>query len=107
VEGIGLDAREHRNLAGMINHSSQPNAECQCVFDRGAEQALIIGMCCMLYCCHFGVTNNDPLYLLATKEIKRGDQIFIDYSKNYWRKSTLKNTKMEDLQKLFPALSLK
>eukprot|EP01116_Phalansterium_solitarium_P024370 TRINITY_DN8916_c0_g1_i2.p1 TRINITY_DN8916_c0_g1~~TRINITY_DN8916_c0_g1_i2.p1 ORF type:complete len:519 (+),score=160.91 TRINITY_DN8916_c0_g1_i2:685-2241(+) len=79
VEGVGLDARKHRNLAGMINHSSTAfNAESQCVFDRGAEQAVII----------------------AVKPIARGQQVLIDYSKNYWNKKTLKSIQLEDLSNI-------
>jgi len=58
-----LDATKYRNLGGFINHSStSPNAEITCIFDFGVEQTVVI----------------------ATTDIKRGDQIFIDYSQNYF-----------------------
>lgn len=63
----------------MINHSSKPNAECQCVFERGAEQAIII----------------------AIQPIKKGEQILIDYSNNYWTKSVLKKYKLENFSNNF------
>ncbi len=75
LEGIGLDASAYRNLGGMINHSSTPNCETQCIFDRGAEQAVII----------------------AKTAIAKGQQLLIDYSKNYWTKSALKSHKLEDI----------
>jgi len=62
IEGIGLDAKKFRNLGGMINHSARPNVESQCFFYGGVEQALIT----------------------ATKDIKKGDQLFLDYDTNYW-----------------------
>lgn len=61
VEGIILSAQTYRNLGGMVNHSTYPNAEARCVFDSGVEQAIIISL----------------------KPIKRGQQILIDYSKAY------------------------
>jgi len=75
VEGVGLNAKYFRNLGGMINHSSSPNCESQCIFDRGAEQAVII----------------------ANTIIHKGDQILIDYSKNYWTKGALKSHNLEDI----------
>jgi len=75
IDGVGLDARKFRNLGGMINHCPSPNCETQCIFDRGAEQAVII----------------------ATTSIKKGHQILIDYSKNYWTKGALKSHKLEDI----------
>ncbi len=41
VEGVALDATLYRNLGAMVNHSVHPNAELQCFFDKGAEQAII------------------------------------------------------------------
>ncbi len=41
VEGVALDATLYRNLGAMVNHSVYPNAELQCFFDKGAEQAII------------------------------------------------------------------
>ena len=73
--GLGLDASKNRNLGGMINHSTTPNCESQCIFDRGVEQAVII----------------------ASKFIPKGTQILIDYSQNYWSKGTLKSHKLEDI----------
>jgi hypothetical protein len=75
VEGVGLDALQYRNLGGMINHSPNANAESQCIFDRGAEQAVII----------------------AKTSIPKGAQILIDYSQNYWTKGALKSHKLEEL----------
>lgn len=67
VEGIILDATSYRNLGGMINHSARhPNAELQCFFDHGAEQAIIT----------------------ATKFIPKGKQILLDYSESYWQIET-------------------
>ncbi|KAL6063797.1 SET domain-containing protein [Balamuthia mandrillaris] len=63
VEGVALDAKRYRNFGGMMNHSATPNAELQCFFDRGAEQAIVT----------------------ALHRIERGQQIFLDYSENYWR----------------------
>ena len=60
---MALDAKRYRNFGGMINHSATPNAELQCFFDRGAEQAIVT----------------------ALHRIERGQQIFLDYSENYWR----------------------
>jgi hypothetical protein len=63
VEGVVLDATKYRNLGGMINHSSTaPNAELQCFFDDGAEQAIVT----------------------ALKFIPKGQQILVDYSESYW-----------------------
>ena len=90
VEGVVLDAKKYRNLAGMINHSGtyypfplfllffriallvlqrsantdKPNAEASGFFDKGANQTLII----------------------ATEFIPRGTQILFNYSfaSNYW-----------------------
>jgi len=75
VEGIGLDGKKFRNLGGMINHCSNCNAESQCVFDKGAEQALIT----------------------AKTFIPKGHQILLDYSRNYWTKKALKSLTFEDL----------
>ncbi|EGG23421.1 hypothetical protein DFA_05553 [Cavenderia fasciculata] len=63
MDGFGLDAYRHRSMGGMINHSAKhKNAESECIFEYGAEQAIIT----------------------ATKFIGRGQQIFIDYSNSYW-----------------------
>mmetsp|Transcript_10370 Transcript_10370/g.14218 ORF Transcript_10370/g.14218 Transcript_10370/m.14218 type:complete len:247 (+) Transcript_10370:3-743(+) len=75
VEGMILNGKKHRNLGGMINHSKKPNAESQCCFDRGTEQAIIT----------------------ATKFIPKGEQIVIDYSSNYWTKAALKSNKLEEI----------
>lgn len=72
---MGLDASYYRNMGGMINHSATPNCESQCIFDRGAEQAIIV----------------------AKTPITKGTQLLIDYSKNYWTKGTLKGHKLEDI----------
>jgi SET domain-containing protein len=80
LEGILLDAKEKRNLGGMINHSKSPNAECQCVVDRGVELAIVT----------------------AKKDIPKGQQILIDYSKNYWKKNTLKSKMLESLENELP-----
>jgi len=61
-EGYVLSALQHRNLGGMVNHSFFPNAETQCVFEKGAEQAI----------------------LTAKEYIPKGKQILIDYSSSYW-----------------------
>ncbi|ELR25275.1 SET domain containing protein [Acanthamoeba castellanii str. Neff] len=64
VEGMVLDGTHYRNLGGMINHSARyANAELQCFFDRGAEQAVIT----------------------ATQFIPKGKQILLDYSESYWQ----------------------
>lgn len=64
VEGMVLDGTHYRNLGGMINHSARyANAELQCFFDRGAEQAIIT----------------------ATQFIPKGKQILLDYSESYWQ----------------------
>jgi len=83
VEGMGLNAAKKRNLGGMINHSNNANAESQCVFDCGAELAIIT----------------------AKTSITKGHQVTIDYSKKYWTKNALKAHKLEDLGKV-PALPL-
>jgi len=77
IETIGLDAFKYRNLAAMINHSSEPNAECQCVFDKGVEVAIIV----------------------AVTFISKGGQILIDYSKNYWTKKVLRQSPLENIPK--------
>jgi len=84
LEGIGLDATHYRNLGGIINHSKAANAESQCIFERGAEQAIIT----------------------AKTTILKGHQILIDYSKNYWTKKVAKEKKLQDLTYV-PPLSLK
>eukprot|EP01133_Synstelium_polycarpum_P011940 gene11940-13915_t len=66
-DDYGLDASSLRSLGGMINHSANHhNAESQCIFESGAEQALIT----------------------ATRFIPRGTQILIDYSQSYWQSET-------------------
>jgi SET domain-containing protein len=42
VEAVVLDATHYRNLGAFINHSATPNAQAECIFDKGAEQAVII-----------------------------------------------------------------
>jgi SET domain-containing protein len=65
VEGVVLDATHYRNLGAFINHSATPNAQAECIFDKGVEQAVII----------------------ATRHIPRGHQILIDYSERYFGKN--------------------
>eukprot|EP01120_Amphizonella_sp_Union-15-10_P017612 TRINITY_DN9823_c0_g1_i1.p1 TRINITY_DN9823_c0_g1~~TRINITY_DN9823_c0_g1_i1.p1 ORF type:complete len:417 (+),score=75.77 TRINITY_DN9823_c0_g1_i1:72-1322(+) len=67
IEGILLDSSTHRNLGGMINHCTDPNAQLECIFHRGAEHAVVI----------------------ALKDIPKGQQILIDYSENYFGGSKL------------------
>jgi len=63
IETMILDATIYRNLGGFINHSDEfPNAEVTCIFDIGVEQTVVV----------------------ATQDIPKGDQIFIDYSQNYF-----------------------
>ncbi|PRP89471.1 hypothetical protein PROFUN_01334 [Planoprotostelium fungivorum] len=80
LEGVGLDSFKYRNMGGMINHSTDANAESQCIFDRGAEQAVII----------------------AKKNITKGTQILINYSKNYWSKKEMKAGQMKELKNIPP-----
>eukprot|EP01119_Soliformovum_irregulare_P003876 TRINITY_DN14924_c0_g1_i1.p1 TRINITY_DN14924_c0_g1~~TRINITY_DN14924_c0_g1_i1.p1 ORF type:complete len:444 (+),score=108.04 TRINITY_DN14924_c0_g1_i1:44-1333(+) len=80
IEGVVLDAKRHRNLGGMINHSEHPNAEAQCIFDRGSEQAIIT----------------------ALTKIPMGTQILIDYSKNFWSKKNVKAMQLENLETVPP-----
>ncbi|GAM27356.1 hypothetical protein SAMD00019534_105310, partial [Acytostelium subglobosum LB1] len=64
MEDFGLDAYRYRSMGGMVNHSAKhANAESECIFEYGAEQALIT----------------------AAKFIPKGTQVFIDYSQSYWR----------------------
>ncbi|EFA75028.1 hypothetical protein PPL_11713 [Heterostelium album PN500] len=64
MEDFGLDAYRYRSMGGMINHSSKhANAESICMFEYGAEQAIIT----------------------ATKFIPKGQQIFINYSNSFWK----------------------
>ncbi|KAF2078418.1 hypothetical protein CYY_000285 [Polysphondylium violaceum] len=73
-EDFGLDASKYRSLGGMINHSSKnKNAESECIFEYGCEQALIT----------------------ATKDIPKGTQILIDYSKSYWQEDQVKSNTNE------------
>jgi len=46
VEGVVLDATHYRNLGAFINHSATPNAQAECIFDKGVEQAVIIATVC-------------------------------------------------------------
>ncbi|EGC31931.1 hypothetical protein DICPUDRAFT_89443 [Dictyostelium purpureum] len=70
-EDFGLDASKYRSLGGMINHSSKfKNAESECIFEGGCEQALIT----------------------AVRNIPKGTQIFIDYSKSYWGEDNENNS---------------
>ncbi len=62
IEGFVLDATRYRNMGGFVNHSKNPNAEAQCIFDRGREFVV----------------------LMALKRIERGEQILIDYTSQYW-----------------------
>ncbi|KAM9969687.1 hypothetical protein ACTFIR_001523 [Dictyostelium discoideum] len=75
-EDFGLDASKYRSMGGMINHSSKfKNAESECIFEYGCEQALIT----------------------ATKSIKKGEQIFIDYSKSFWGENQNDSNEMIEL----------
>ncbi|KAN0039229.1 hypothetical protein ACTA71_001423 [Dictyostelium dimigraforme] len=75
-EDFGLDASKYRSMGGMINHSSKfKNAESECIFEYGCEQALIT----------------------ATKSIKKGEQIFIDYSKSFWGENQNDSEEMVEL----------
>lgn len=80
IEGIGLDASKKRGYGAMLNHSNNPNAESQCIVDRGIEQAIII----------------------SKKNIPKGHQILIDYSKQYWTESTLKEHQLQDMDSVLP-----
>jgi hypothetical protein len=77
IYGISLDGSKYRNLAGMINHGAEPNAESQCAVAYGVEQPLII----------------------ATKPIAKGEQVLIDYGAKYWKKAKVKP---EDMSKVSP-----
>ena len=61
IEGVVLCGADYRNLGAMINHSEKPNAEARCIFEAGVEQSIII----------------------ALRDIKKGEQVLIDYSENY------------------------
>ncbi|KAK5578800.1 hypothetical protein RB653_008473 [Dictyostelium firmibasis] len=75
-EDFGLDASKYRSMGGMINHSNKfKNAESECIFEYGCEQALIT----------------------ATKSIKKGEQIFIDYSKSFWGENQNDSEQMIEL----------
>ena len=63
LEGFYINAKEIRNLGGCVNHSKSPNAQAECVFFEGFEQCVIV----------------------ALKEIKRGEQILIDYTDSFWK----------------------
>ena len=80
IYGIGLDATSFRNLGGMINHSDNPNAESNAVVAFGVEQPLII----------------------AKTQIKKGEQIFIDYGKKFWKKSKEKPQDLSQIMKQLP-----
>ena len=62
IDGVAADASLHRSLAGFINHSAQPNVSVSCVFERGCEQAIVV----------------------AAQRIARGEQLFHDYTDNFW-----------------------
>lgn len=64
IEGIILDSSKYRNLASFINHSTKPNVESTCIFHKGIELAVII----------------------AIKDIKRGEQLLLNYGKEYFEK---------------------
>jgi hypothetical protein len=75
LDAIVLDASHRRNLGAFINHSSQPNAEAQAVFDRGIDRIVIT----------------------AAKAIPIGQQICIDYGTAYFKtKAKAKTDKKDD-----------
>jgi len=59
-----LNSKHYRNTGAFLNHSIRPNAQAECVFEKGIEQAVI----------------------LALEDIPRGKQLFIDYSERYFSK---------------------
>eukprot|EP01128_Nolandella_sp_AFSM9_P003636 TRINITY_DN1586_c1_g1_i1.p1 TRINITY_DN1586_c1_g1~~TRINITY_DN1586_c1_g1_i1.p1 ORF type:complete len:412 (-),score=88.79 TRINITY_DN1586_c1_g1_i1:115-1305(-) len=75
VSNIVIDSREFRNLGGLVNHSSRPNAEAISMFEQGVDQAMLI----------------------ATAPIKKGEQIFIDYSENYFDSVTYEEIEMRSI----------
>lgn len=68
VDAIVLDASYYRSMGSFINHSNQPNAEAQGVFDKGIDRIVI----------------------LATRPIPVGQQICIDYGAAYFKRKQKK-----------------
>lgn len=61
---VVIDAQEAGNEMRFVNHSDDPNLKAICLIDRGVQ--------------HIG--------FFALKPISRGEQLTINYGKDYWKK---------------------
>jgi SET domain-containing protein len=64
--GYVIDARYSGNVARRINHSSKPNLESITLFIEGLPRVLYI----------------------ANRDIKKNEQLFVDYGEEYWHQWT-------------------
>lgn len=80
IDGVILNALKYRNMGGMINHCTKPNAELSSFMDKGAEQAKVV----------------------ATEHIPAGTQILIDYSTQYFDSKKTSTVNLREDEDNFP-----
>jgi hypothetical protein len=86
VPGVAYDAVKYRNVGGFINHDALPNVSvyapmCWCC-DQSYFSIVLTFFCrrsCVFEC------GCEQIVVLASETIERGQQLFHDYSRQFWQ----------------------